>query len=159
MGHEKSHGSRSISKYTCPFRKCKATFTSEEELDHHTAAEHPQLPYQCSECHLSYNKSANLQYHKVHKHGFAEQVPKFMCHNCGIRFMISGDLFKHMRSHTGEQPFVCSDCSKTFATKSNLNRHSKIHTEERPHSCFKCGLSFNDASNKNRHELSCRGKS
>lgn len=64
------------------------------------------------------------------------------CDFCRKEFNHAGDLNKHRRTHTGEQPYVCNKCQQRFSHASNLARHQRVHTGERPFYCQTCGRTF-----------------
>lgn len=78
------------------------------------------------------------------------------CTHCEKIFSHKGDLNKHTRTHTGEQPFTCSVCDKKFAHTSNLARHLRLHSGDRPFTCESCEKNF---SRKDKLELHKKSKS
>ncbi|XP_014470586.1 PREDICTED: zinc finger protein 771 [Dinoponera quadriceps] len=64
------------------------------------------------------------------------------CEFCRKEFNHAGDLNKHRRTHTGEQPYTCDECPQRFSYASNLARHRRVHSGERPFSCRICGRTF-----------------
>lgn len=50
----------------------------------------------------------------------------------GKSFMGSGDLQRHVRSHTGEKPYTCSACGKSFTRSAMLRRHTTMHCKGAP---------------------------
>lgn len=64
------------------------------------------------------------------------------CEHCGKSFTHKGDLNKHLRKHTGEQPFECPVCQRKFAHTSNLARHLRVHSGDKPFHCDRCNKSF-----------------
>lgn len=52
--------------------------------------------------------------------------------NVGKCFIGSGDLQRHIRSHTGEKPYICNACGKSFTRSAMLRRHSNMHCKGAP---------------------------
>lgn len=81
----------------------------------------------------------NLQ---VHKNAGNIKKKQLMCEFCQKKFNHAGDLNKHRRKHTGEQPYACNMCQRKFTTSSNLGRHQQIHSGIKPFHCQICGCTF-----------------
>uniref|UniRef100_A0A1Y1LS21 C2H2-type domain-containing protein n=1 Tax=Photinus pyralis TaxID=7054 RepID=A0A1Y1LS21_PHOPY len=80
------------------------------------------------------------------------------CSSCGKNFVHRGDLNKHLRKHTKEQPYVCTVCKRKFAHSSNLNRHLQVHDGTRPFSCKTCMKTFGRKDKLEAHKKTKRCK-
>ncbi|XP_054723359.1 zinc finger protein 177-like [Uloborus diversus] len=60
------------------------------------------------------------------------------CHNA-----LNGNLKRHFRTHTKENPYSCEICNKSFNT--SLRKHLRTHTKEKPYSCEICNKSFSES--------------
>lgn len=95
----------------------------------------------------------------------------FSCTVCDKTLVCKGNLYDHMRNHTGEKSFTfhvseksfsqktmlvihmrrhtgergerfyCLLCGKCFSGKRTLKRHNRLHTGEKPYSCSVCEIS------------------
>lgn len=70
----------------------------------------------------------------------------YQCSQCEQSFSSSGDLARHVRSHTLNKPFQCSICDKTFTHIGSLNTHIRIHSGEKPYKCKVCSKAFTQSS-------------
>lgn len=78
------------------------------------------------------------------------------CTHCVKSFTHKGDLNKHLRKHTGEQPFACSTCEKKFGNTSNLARHMRLHSGARPFKCEFCNKDFSRKDKLDMHLKTCK---
>ncbi|XP_068112699.1 oocyte zinc finger protein XlCOF22-like isoform X3 [Hyperolius riggenbachi] len=83
--------------------------------------------------------------------------PPFPCSECDKLFISLERLFKHQRSHTGEQRVSCVEGEGSFTLKKDINRHQRIPTSERPFSCSECGKCFLHKAGLNKHRKSHTG--
>ncbi|KAJ1483585.1 hypothetical protein T484DRAFT_1622553, partial [Baffinella frigidus] len=80
------------------------------------------------------------------------------CKMCGKSLSTTGNLVRHMRTHSGERPHVCETCGKTFSRSGNLYSHMRTHSGERPHGCEICGKALSTSSSLARHMRSHSGE-
>lgn len=83
------------------------------------------------------------------------KTPKqFQCNDCEYVTLISANLARHTRTHTGEMPFHCQVCDKRFSRSDHYSTHMKGHGRM-PHKCQKCNRSFMFEHTKDIHETKC----
>ena len=79
-----------------------------------------------------------------------------VCEVCGKTITKKGgNLWSHMRVHSGDKPFKCKVCDKEFIQSSNLKRHLLIHTGDKLFTCELCSKEFFDAGRLKTHVDSC----
>ncbi|KRT85627.1 zinc finger protein [Oryctes borbonicus] len=91
----------------------------------------------------------------------SHKTKQLKCTFCPKMFSHRGDMNKHLRTHTGEQPYSCQICQRKFKHTSNLKRHLAIHTGNKPFACDLCGKRFNrkDKMESHRRTRLCRKQS
>ena len=115
---------------------CGAAFKSKQLLDQHFVihTNTSELPHKCDVCGRTYLTATRLRAHKK-THG--EKI--YQCEFCAHKFVMSKDLKKHMRVHTGEKPFSCDFCDERFHFSQDVKRHLKrFHLDKAPFNCPVC---------------------
>ena len=73
-----------------------------------------------------------------------EQKIKLQCTVCGIKFVQSNQLHRHMSIHARAKPYYCSVCRKRFSTKEYMLAHFYTHRNDKVHYCCVCSEAYYD---------------
>ncbi|GMR35288.1 hypothetical protein PMAYCL1PPCAC_05483, partial [Pristionchus mayeri] len=141
-----------------------------ESLLNDGATNPKQSKYSCDLCEKVYSGRSALHQHKKMHLGDETAWKRFLCFECGKRFMHRKELERHTLAHEKQkmkmmQPKVmkprptiaCNLCGNTYKSKQALRYHMMSHldTEEerRPFKCDECGRRFTTADYLPQHAL------
>lgn len=147
-------------KFVCGI--CGRKFKLKEYLDNHKAKNHSDFKtrelHPCSIC-GQYLSSVTAVRNHEEKHKMdtmtEEQIKKFRCDLCDMRFRLKCYLFNHMNNAHIRQKYICPYCEKGFYKKHEAEDHARQHTQENPFECeFEgCGKSFHRRKNLMVHRV------
>ncbi|XP_071037812.1 histone-lysine N-methyltransferase PRDM9-like [Parasteatoda tepidariorum] len=110
----------------------------------------------CDVCSSLFTSVDAMERHR-RKHPHQGHDRRHRCPHCVYSTNHSGDLRRHLTTHTGERSNGCPHCLKTFTQEGYLKTHLKIHSGERPFSCGVCGRDFTRIGDLETHERSHSG--
>jgi len=74
-------------------------------------------------------KPIKLQMYKKLTFFLSARVLKHECVECGVRFLTSYKLRRHLLVHSGEKPFACGSCARRFSRQDAMQRHMLTHID------------------------------
>ncbi|CAL1274207.1 unnamed protein product [Larinioides sclopetarius] len=57
--------------------------------------------------------------------------PLYCCVVCQYHTNLTGNIQRHVRTHTGERPFPCPECGQRFRRKEHVQRHLIVHIAQK----------------------------
>ena len=134
----------------------RGTYTSGEDW---LLASRPRLPPAPGSLPLRQTRVRGSPHQHLNASNTALTLPqldsKLQCDVCGKILSHSGNLKRHMASHTQARRFACPvpGCGKKFLQRSHLKTHSRVHTGERPFACSHpgCGRRFTQKGHLKSH--------
>ena len=73
------------------------------------------------------------------------------CKQCNYASSQAGNLWRHLKIHSGEKSNKCKQCDYASSYASNLRTHMKTHSGEKANSCDQCEYASSEAANLRRH--------
>ncbi|XP_068112267.1 oocyte zinc finger protein XlCOF7.1-like [Hyperolius riggenbachi] len=141
-----SHGV--MEPFFCP--GCAKWFLQKLPPEEHQTITH-KVQFSCPDCRSS------LKHHEGLPQPNKADIVKLMhgCLECGKCFTVESDLFRHQRSHSGNQPRLYPEFKKKA-------EHQKMNADEGWLECAKCGERFSEKSSllglhSNEECLKCSG--
>lgn len=110
--------------------------------------------YQCKDCDVAAKTKMLLCVHYMRVH---LKIKNKICPYCSRPFASQGDLTRHIRIHSGDNPFKCDypECTSEFKTTGDLKKHKVVHERNplhRPFQCSECGSKFARRTDATRHQ-------
>ena len=105
--------------------RCSMLFNTIAELNDHFISKHRKLT--CKVCDKSFYKPRSYQ-----KHLYVHKDSKHVCITCGKGFAFKSQLDAHMPVHSGTRIHLCPErnCSKRFTHSGDLKKHVKTHSKK-----------------------------
>ncbi|XP_071523978.1 uncharacterized protein [Panulirus ornatus] len=132
--------------YEC--NECNVKFASLHQLNIHEEKVHKvKLNKICEYCNKEFREQVNLICHRRKEHPESEESRKarYSCFECGMKFMVRGNLVRHLKMHDKEKvakPSTCNICGKVLSNKYSLASHMKTHSRDTSYKCTVCDKAF-----------------
>ena len=125
--------------------QCKICYISASMLSGHIKTHTKEKPWRCKYCQICFPNEDILMYHIKRAH-----AKRYQCKHCQKRFVTSGELTRHIRTHTKEKPYQCEQCQKYFSRSDRLKAHIRTHANEK-YQCEHCQKWFKHFKNLRYH--------
>lgn len=119
---------------------CKCLFRNKSQVINHNIIKHDSvLKYKaCPDCDFKTFSPCNLMKHIRRQH---EPQKRFKCTICGVQYVVTATLKRHLEKYAGKQPLKCKECDAQFHDSRTLEIHvTRTHSTERRFKCNTCGL-------------------
>ena len=117
--------------------KCDKYFSTQSSLDKHSYT-YGELKFNCELCGQCFPFESRLEQHMLVHINNKLSCPK---KSCDRQFKSSGDLNRHVKSHTKGGWYHCDHCDYKNKDKRNTDSHMRVHStdDESRYECDKCG--------------------
>ncbi|XP_076064149.1 uncharacterized protein LOC143038601 isoform X1 [Oratosquilla oratoria] len=136
---------------------CNARFSSVLHLSQHREKVHNDPPSNaCELCGKAFRTKVLLICHRRKYHPESEECrgAKFECTECSMKFVVRGNLIRHMKTHTSRRindNIACGICNKVLSSKYTLATHMRCHSTLKMHKCAVCEKGFRSKYTLNDH--------
>ncbi|XP_067136935.1 zinc finger protein ZFAT-like isoform X2 [Centruroides vittatus] len=103
------------------------------------------LVFSCNICKKVFKSLSHMRLHCI----IHTDLKPFECPQCPFRSNAKGNLYTHMRKHTGNY-FKCSQCNFQSLNRSHLAEHEATHSNRR-HQCKLCHNYYNTVKSLMNH--------
>lgn len=103
------------------------------------------LVFSCNICKKVFKSLSHMRLHCI----IHTDLKPFKCPQCPFRSNAKGNLYTHMRKHTGNY-FKCSQCNFQSRNRSHLAEHEATHSNRR-HQCKLCENYYNTVKSLMNH--------
>lgn len=93
--------------------------------------------YCCNACKKVFKTQSHMRLHCL----IHTNLKPFTCHQCDFTTNAKGNLYTHMRKHTGNY-FKCTQCDFRSCNRSHMAEHEATHSSERQR-CEMCSNDYN----------------
>ena len=148
--HMLIHADPTIKPFVCNI--CSKSYKNKLLLRSHLQVHVNAERFKCEVCDKGYPSKGRLTLHLI-THTKEKSVG---CSFCERMFGRRGEAAMHeARVHTGLRKHKCSFCGMAFVDSNGLKKHVRIHTGEKPFKCANCGKGHNQRTNRKKHQDSC----
>ncbi|XP_054724263.1 zinc finger protein 775-like [Uloborus diversus] len=138
---------KAIKCYKCPFCNHFSHFSA--NIKRHILTHTQERPHVCGICKMSFNQKITLQNHHMRVHMKVLNIFFFPFLLLVVSLM--------RRDGTSIRCYKCPFCSHMSNFSGNVKRHILTHTQERPYACVVCKKSFNQKINLQSHHIRIHG--
>ncbi|XP_041983880.1 zinc finger protein 595-like [Aricia agestis] len=153
---DRSEMARAAQRYACP--QCGARYQWRGNLMRHIRSHQAKAAgaLECEPCGRSFSSVATYRQHMtISKKHVSEEDFKFMCSQCGRRFVNRTRLRDHINwDHLKNYTHTCNTCQKVFKSHTSLYLHEQVvHRKQPDHLCDHCGRPFPNQAKLRSHVL------
>ena len=150
--HRKNKHIKNGKPHKCNY--CPQTFVYHSYLKQHEIIHTGKRDHECPHCHKAYVSMGVLNRHIIATHN---KEKKFICTECGSRYLYATSLRQHKKTHALKEPSEtegpeCQICKNKLSCRFTLIRHLKVVHKKYPVRCGRCNEIFASQKHLNQHK-------